>query len=41
MDYIQWIRRREIRKDADEWRLQLIKITAKQFEVEGTMLYKK
>ena len=41
MDYIRWIRRREMRKDADEWRQQLIKITAKQFEVEGTMLYKK
>ena len=41
MDYIRWIRRREMRKDADEWRRQLIKTTAKQFEVEGTILYKK
>src|SRR5207249_11558909 len=39
MDYIRWIRRREIRGDADEWRRQLIKTTAKQFEVEGTILY--
>ena len=40
-DYVRWLRGGKIREDADEWRRQLIKTTARQFEVEGTILYKK
>src|SRR3954454_7204263 len=40
-DYLRWLRGEKVREDADEWRRQLIKTTARQFEAEGTILYKK
>jgi transposase InsO family protein len=40
-DYVKWLEQGRWRGDTDEWRRDLVKQTAKQFETENLVLFKK
>lgn len=40
-DLVKWKTRKEIRKDAEDWTRNILITTGRQFEVQGSILYRK
>ena len=40
-DLMIWLMRHKVRKEADEWTKNIIKIAGRQYEIQGSILYRK